>query len=169
MTGPDVLEAQVLVSSEVPPNKDDELIAAFASLGVAASSRVVPPRRSIGEIQWMILISLPVQAFLTALVSKLAEDAYKRLKSLVGRALGQPSATHERPKVLILQDPTTRLQIILEDNLPTGAYQRLLALDLATVHGVPLYYDRRHDRWRSQLDEADADSPGRSLRPELDP
>jgi hypothetical protein len=154
MTGPDRLVAQVLVTDGVAPDQVQTLVEDLASLGVPASSRVVPPHRGIDKVQWLVLVALPLQAFLTGLVDKLAEDAYKSLKSLVGRALGKPSSTTGKAKVLMLQDPATRLQIVLEDDLPAEAYQHLLQLDLEAVRDGPLYYDRQQTRWRSRLDQA---------------
>lgn len=56
----------------------------------------------------------------------------------------------------MLQDPSTRLQIVLENDLPDEAYQRLLQLDLTTVQGGLLSYDLRLSSWRVEADAADS-------------
>jgi hypothetical protein len=57
--------------------------------------------------------------------------------------------------VLLLQDSTTGIQVVLEADLPDEASQKLLALDLSTIRRGPVHYDRHHHRWRSELDEAE--------------
>jgi hypothetical protein len=47
----------------------------------------------------------------------------------------------------------TRLQIVLEADLPTDAYQAMVALDLSAFRQGPVHYDRQHGRWCSELDE----------------
>jgi len=55
--------------------------------------------------------------------------------------------------VLVLQDTTTRLQVVLEADLPVEAYRQLISLDLAAIRHGPLHYDRQRSEWRSELDE----------------
>jgi hypothetical protein len=154
MTDPDQLAADVLVAETVSPEQEQAVAETLRSLGIAARTRVVPTRRGIEEVPWLVLATLPLQAFLTALASRLAEDAYQRLKELVGRVLhGQAERTGQR-QVLVLQDAATRLQIVLEAGLPSAAYQQLVELDLSTIKQGPVHYDSRRGVWRSELDEA---------------
>ena len=85
--------------------------------------------------------------------SKAAEDAYKRLRQFADRALGNRSKETEREQVLVLEDTTTRLQIVLEADLPAEAYQRLMQLDLSSIRKGPLHYDHHRREWRSELAE----------------
>lgn len=55
--------------------------------------------------------------------------------------------------MLVLQDTATRLQVVLEVNLPPTAYEQLCALDLSTFPQGPLHYDRHQARWCTELDE----------------
>jgi hypothetical protein len=152
MNSLDRLEAEVFIAADVSSEQQQEVIDSFRALGVATRARVVPSRRGLGEIQWLVLAMVPMQAFLGGIGSKLAEDAYQGLTRLVGRALGdQPKATPD--KVLVLQDTTTRLQVVLEADLPAEAYQRLVTLDLSAIRRGPLHYDRHRGEWRSELNE----------------
>ena len=63
------------------------------------------------------------------------------------------------PQVLVLQDSTTGVQVVLEPDLPDEAFEQLLTFDLATIRRGPLHYDRHCRRWRSELDEADTAVP----------
>jgi hypothetical protein len=60
------------------------------------------------------------------------------------------------PLVLILQDKTTGVQVVLEPDLPDEAFEQLLVFDLAAIRRGPLHYDQRRRQWRSELDEATA-------------
>jgi hypothetical protein len=88
MDQPDLLAAEILVTADVPSERERAVVEAFRNLDVAARSRVVPARRGLGEAQWLVLAALPLQAFLTGLGSKLAEDGYQGLKRLVRGVFG---------------------------------------------------------------------------------
>jgi hypothetical protein len=61
------------------------------------------------DLQWLVLATLPLQAFLSALGSNLAGAATQRLKSLVGRVRGaKPEAA--APRVLVLPEGAGALQ-----------------------------------------------------------
>ncbi|MGH3902358.1 MAG: hypothetical protein ACRDTA_29720, partial [Pseudonocardiaceae bacterium] len=82
-----------------------------------------------------------------------AQDVAKGLKRLVGQVVGTKDKTASSAQVLILQDAESRLQVVLEADLPTEAYQALVALDLSAFRQGPVHYDRQRGRWRSELDE----------------
>jgi hypothetical protein len=91
---------------------------------------------------------LPLQAFLSGLGSKLAEDAYHGLKDVVVRILRR-SNPGRRERALVLQDTATGLQVVLEPDLPIEGYRRLVTLDLSAFHGGPVRYDRSRNAWQS--------------------
>jgi len=153
MASPDLLTAEVLLAEEVPPEQEQAIVEAFSTLGVAAHARMVPTRRGVGELQWLLLAVLPLQAFLSSLGSRLADEASQGLKRLIARLLGARRETASPPPVLVLQDAATRLQVVLEAGLPASAYEALLSLDLSKFHKGPLHYDRYRGAWRSELDE----------------
>lgn len=153
MTGPGPLTAEVLLAAEVSAEEEQAIIDAFASLGVAARVRKLPVHRGSAELQWLILVSLPLQAFLSSLGSTMAQNTTAVVKGLIsdrGRTRHHP--THS-PQVLVLQDAVTHLQITLETDLPAEAYEALTSLDLSTFHKGPLHWDQQRRRWRSELDE----------------
>jgi hypothetical protein len=153
MAEPEQLKAEVLVAATVSPEQEQQIAEAFRSFDVVTRTRVVPARRGVGEWQWLVLASLPLQAFVSALASRFAEDAHAGLKRLVGQVLGGQPEARGPEQVLVLQDPVSRLQVVLEADLPTEACQQLVAFDFATVRRGPLHYDRQRRAWRSELHE----------------
>lgn len=153
MARPDRLAAEILVTAEVPSEQEQAIIEAFGALGVAVRARIAPARRGPGELQWLLLAVLPLQAFLSTLGSTFAGEASQALRRLVGRAHGARRETALPRPVLVLQDAATRLQVVLEAGLPSDAYEALLSLDLSNFHKGPLHYDRHRSAWRSELDE----------------
>jgi hypothetical protein len=153
MTDPDRLTADVLVAAEVPAEQEQAVIEAFGALGVAVRSRVVPAHRGSVDAGWLLLATLPLQAFLSTLGASLADGTTQALKRLVGRIHGSQPEAAPAPRPLILQDAVTRLQIVLEAGLPTEAYDALVSLDLSKFRHGPLHYDQRRGAWRSELDE----------------
>jgi hypothetical protein len=148
------LEADVLIDAEVPVDQERLLVDAFALLGVTARTRVVPTRRGVGELSWLVLVSLPLQAFLASVGTKLAEDAHQGLRALVGRLVHRDRSRPADQRPMVLRDVATGLQIVLEPGLPDEGYRQLLDLDLSRFQLGPVHYDRHQGRWRSELDEA---------------
>jgi hypothetical protein len=158
MSDSEQLIAEIFFDEHIPAAQERGLVDALAALGVRTRVKVVPARRGLGELHWLVLVTVPLQAFLSSVGSKFAEGAYQSLKHAVRRLLGheqeQPAAEVARP--LVLQDIASELQVVLEADLPDAAYQQLVGLDLAKFQLGPLHYDRHQRRWRSELDEARA-------------
>ena len=150
------LTADVLFAGKLSAEEAAQLAQEFETVGLTADLREVSPRRSIGDIAWLVLAAVPLKPFFDQLAKDTATDAYQRLHSLVGKIChGRQPQAAESPKVLLLQDSTTGVQIVLEPDLPAEAHQQLLTFDLTTIHRGPLHYDRHRRQWRSELDEAD--------------
>jgi hypothetical protein len=148
------LEANVLLDAEVPADQEHLLVDVFSQLGVTAHTRVVPPRRGVAELNWLVLVSLPLQAFLGSVGTKFADDAYRGLRTLLGRLVHQnrPVPAGQRP--MVLRDDATGLELVLEPDLPDEGYRQLFDLDLQQFEVGPVHYDRHQGRWRSERDEA---------------
>jgi hypothetical protein len=142
------IAADVLVRPGMSTTDEYDVAEAFATIDVAATTRLAPTQRTLNGAEWLVLAMLPLQAFLSGLGSKLAEDAYHGLKDVVGRILRRSSpGRHER--VLVLQDSATGLQVVLEPDLPAEAYRRLVKLDLSAFRHGPVHYDRSRNTWQS--------------------
>jgi hypothetical protein len=153
---PPALTAEVLHDGRIDADDEQLILAALTGCGLTAQVKTIPPRRDVQALTWLVLISVPLQGFL----STVGEDAYSRFTRAVGRLLGRyrhaadPPGT-AGPPVLVLQDPATGLRIALEPDLPREAHEQLCALDLSRYRFGPLHYDRTQRRWRSELDEAE--------------
>lgn len=150
------IAGQILLVGELTASDEQALVAALAGCGVTAELRDMPPRR--GAIEWLVLIALPLQAFLTALGTKGGESAYPQLiaavRSILRRHPANPALPATPMPALILQDPATGVRIVLEAGLPDEAYRQLLTLDMSAFRLGPVHYDASKGRWRSELDEA---------------
>jgi uncharacterized protein YhfF len=153
MSNRNLLAAEVLVTAEVPAWEERAIVDAFRDLDVATRTRMDPTRRGAEQLQWLVLATLPLQALLSGLGSAAAQDVTQSLKRLVGRVLGAKRTTARVAQVLVLQDVATRLQVVLEADLPAEAYQELITLDLSAFGQGPVHYDRHRGEWRSELDE----------------
>ena len=126
------------------------MIPLLRGIGVQADGVRTLPHRSGADLNWLILLVLPLQAFLTALGTKVMEDLYSGVKRLP--RLSDRSSTSAA--LLVLEDPKTGLRIVLEHDLPQKAYRELLELDLKRFSAGPLHYDHNRQEWRSELDES---------------
>lgn len=162
------LPADVLHDGRIGAEDEQLILATLTACGVAARVKVIPARRDAQALTWLVLISLPLQGFLSAVGEKAAAAAYDRFIRTVERLLGrnrQSAPAGDKPgtpdpPVLVLQDPVTGLRIVLEADLPRESHEQLCALDLSRYRFGPLHYDRALHRWRSELDEATAARDG---------
>ncbi|WP_405662407.1 hypothetical protein [Streptomyces sp. RK9] len=150
------LRAELLLDQEAPEALGQDLAATLDGLGVrTARVRRAVDHRGVGDLPWLALVSLPLQAFLGGLGAEAVRDAYASFKDVVRRAAGRGAAGDGgAPRPLVLQDDRSGLSVVLEPDLPAEAYEQLLGLDLTKFRVGPLHYDRRLGRWRSELDEA---------------
>lgn len=135
------------------PEEEQAIVEAFRALDVAVRTRLVPTRRGLEQLQWLVLAALPLDAFLSELGSAAAQNLAQGLNDLVTRVVGAKHNAASSPQVLVLQDAEIRLQVVLETDLPMRAYQALVELDLSQFREGPVHYDRRRGKWRSELDE----------------
>jgi hypothetical protein len=147
------LAAEILVTAEASAEEEQAIVEAFRALDISTRTRMVPTHRGLEQLQWLVLATLPLHALLSGLGSAAAQDLAQGLKRLVGRVLGARDKTGIAPQVLVLQDAETRLQVVLEADLPAEAYQALVALDLSAFRQGPVHYDRQRGKWRSEMDE----------------
>jgi hypothetical protein len=155
MTDADPLPADVFVAVQLTPEWEGSIVDAMAALGASARVRALPRRRGASELPWIVLATLPVQAFLAGIGTKIAGDAYPALQDAVRKLLRREHAD-QAPAAgpLVLQDASSGLQIVLDHDLPAEGYRQLLTLDLSRYRLGPVHYDRAQQRWRSELDEA---------------
>ena len=154
--------ASVLFHSNLSDEAAAQLIEDFQSVGVTAELRQVSSRRALDEIAWLAVAVVPLKPFFDQLAATdFADDAYQRLKTVIARLFRlHPPPSTGPPRVFLLQDSNTGIQVVLEPDLPARAYQQLLSFDFAALRRGPLHYDQHRRRWRSELDEADnATSP----------
>jgi hypothetical protein len=119
---------------------------------------MVPTRRGVEELQWLVLATLPLHALLSGLGSAAAQRRCQEPETS-----GWLSAGHQTQGGIVRAGAgaATRLQVLLEADLPAEAYQALIALDLSVFRHGPVHYDCQRGRWRSELDEwQQAKDPG---------
>ncbi|MFC8128844.1 hypothetical protein [Streptomyces sp. NPDC057302] len=152
------LPAELLLDRDASDDLRREMVSALEGLGVrTARVRRAVGHRGAADIPWIMLASLPLQAFLSGLGAEAVKDSYVAFKDVVrrsSRTAGPAGTAGPAPRPLVLQDRRTGLRVVLEPGLPGEAYEALLVLDLARFSEGPLHYDREQGRWRSELDEA---------------
>jgi hypothetical protein len=155
MSEPPALQADVFVSdTQLPMDQEKLLVDGLALVGVTSRVRVVPVRRGLDQLNWLLLVALPLQGFLTAVGGQLAQDAYREFTKRVRRLLGRGEQKAGKSRPVVFQDTATGVQVVLEPGIPEEGYQQLLSLDLSQFRLGPVHYDVGQRRWRSELDEA---------------
>lgn len=153
MTAARELAAVVSFHPSIAEKDRQQFAEALSGLGLDVHSRSAPRRRGAsGELTAIILIALPLQAFLTALGGKLADDAYTTFKRLVRSLIDRDQARRATSSAIMLQDPRTGLLIQIDRSMPEHAWNKLHELDLSAFTYGPIIYDRARGQWRSDLD-----------------
>lgn len=152
------LTADVLVDGPLSAEHEALIRQALAELGAAGQIRVLPPRRGAADLQWLLLVTLPLQAFLGSVGGKFGEDAHQSLQNVIRKLLHPERKAAAPIRPIVLKDDATGLQIVLDPDLPPEGYQQLLTLNLSRFRFGPVHYDRGKGRWRSEIDEAEAAS-----------
>jgi hypothetical protein len=111
----------------------------------------------VAELNWLVLVSLPLQAFLGSVGTRFADDAYRGLKALIGRLVHGDRSASGGQRPMVLRDDASGLELVLEPDLPDEGYRQLFGLDLSQFQVGPVHYDRHQRRWRSERDEAELD------------
>ena len=153
------IAAQVLIADQISNDQAAGIAAEFTSIGLAVDLRIVAPKRSFGDVAWLVLAALPLQPFISRLAEDAADDVHDRLKTFVNRVLHRQSAGSQSKPILVLQDTLSGVRVVLEPDLPADSYRQLLSLDLTTIRHGPLHYDMHRRRWRSELDEEHGTPP----------
>jgi hypothetical protein len=129
---------------------ETELTSLLAEAGLDLDSQRTLLHRSGADLTWIMLLVLPLQAALATLGTGVMNDLYLAVRRLAQRGRLGPA-----PKPMILEDPDTGLQIVLEADLPPEAITALTALDLREFRKGPVHFDRTRMAWRSEIDEAE--------------
>jgi hypothetical protein len=58
------LVAEVFLDGHLPADQEQVLLDALTALSIRTHVKVVPARRGLGDLQWLVLVTVPLQAFL---------------------------------------------------------------------------------------------------------
>jgi len=140
-------EIEVIIDDRASDDEVDAVREVFTTAGLHVDTSYRYGRKAVGELPWIVLI-LPAGAFLTALGAAAGKDAYDVLKRLV-RDIWSVRKRFSGPQGhVLLRDDDTRVEVILEPDLPDEAYKKLCSLDLSSFKTGPLRYDRQVGEWR---------------------
>ena len=138
------LDAIASVDVCIDSNELKDVEAALRAIGFEGS--VVPDIhfRSMGEVPWVLMLSMPVTAFLTGFFGAAGAEAWKSLKSFVVRV--QRARPHRRGSIEFLPEDSPRLTI--PEGLPDEAYKALLDLDFSSFKNSTLiWWDTGRQKW----------------------
>jgi hypothetical protein len=105
----------------------------------------------LGDVHSLVLARRHLQAVLASVGSDAVENAHESLERLVERLFAELLETTRPSQVLVLEDPVTRVQVVLTADLPTVPYRRLAALDLSLVVQCSVRDDPQRGGWRHGL------------------
>jgi hypothetical protein len=136
---------EVLLATEADAEEQQIVTEELDSAGVEVTVRRVIPSRGAPELQWIVLLALPLQAIL----GEVGKDLYGSIKRLAGRLLARRRAGGEDARPVVLHDPDRDLTFVVEPDLPLAALESLAGRDRGSLPPGPLHYDMAAGEWRS--------------------
>ena len=122
-------DGEVALEAVASDDEVAEVAAAFTDSGYPGGGRAWVEGRGAGAFQWILMISVPATAFLTALAAEAGKDAYKVLKRLVGRIhearTAAGTAAGWTTDSVAVVDEETSTWILVPPELPEEAWRAL--------------------------------------------
>jgi len=141
-------ELDVLLDSSAPAEDVSAVREAFNNAGLLVTVRPSYERKSIGDFPWIVMVSAPLTAFLTAFAAAAGKDAYEGLKKLVHSIWAKRTTTSGTSGSFIIIDSKSGIWVFLDPDIPDDAYSALTKLDLDSLQGLGvLKYDKDEKRW----------------------
>lgn len=140
------MHSAVSMDVEASPAEVEAVTKLFRREGFDGPVSADVERRSLGELPFVVYVSAPVVAFLTAFAAEAGKDAYEALKHFVRDIR---SARGNKNGSIVVQDRESRLDstvLVLSGDLPDEAFDALKSLDLEAMKGAYLVWDRDGDR-----------------------
>ena len=123
-------ELEVLLDSSAPVEDVDTVRGAFNDAGLKVTVRPSFERKSITEgLPWVVLITIPITAFLSAFAAAAGRDAYKGLKKLVRTIWTKRAKTSGSSGSFTIIDSKSRVWLQLHPDIPSDAYIALAKFD----------------------------------------
>ena len=95
-------------------------------------ARVAAPEPWVGP--WLVIISAPLGAFFASFMAEAGKDAYVAFKRLISKIFAKARDAHKDESVeVFLQDPISKLLILIEPDIPRAAYEQLLTIRLPVL------------------------------------
>jgi hypothetical protein len=136
---------EVLLAADAGADEEGIVAEELGSAEVALTIRRVVPTRGGSELQWIVLLALPLQAML----GEIGKDLYRSIKRLAGRLLVRQRAAGGAARPVVVNDPDRDLTFVVEPDLPLAALELLVGRDRGSLPSGPLRYDRDSGEWRS--------------------
>jgi hypothetical protein len=151
------LRVEIMIEADIAEAVGAPLRQAFSVRGAEVEVRLAHNARGPADLDWVVLIALPLQAFLSGLGNEVVHELYADISSLFRKLRRQErkdATALALTRPVVLHDAKTGLPVVLDIDLPESALRQLAQLDLGSFRSGPLHYDKSRGCWRSELDEA---------------
>lgn len=142
-------EFEVLLDSSASADEVTAVREVFNDAGLMVTVRPSYKRKGVGDFPWIVIISAPLTAFLTAFAAAAGKGFYKELKKLVHSIRSKRTKTSGTRGDFIIIDSESGIWILLNPDIPEDAYRALAELDLDAFLGSGvLKYDNDEKEWQ---------------------
>lgn len=148
---------EVLIGRDLDGDRERELVAVFTRFGLAPEIKRERDHRGDVDVNWLLLVVLPLHSFLSGLGTEVVKDFYSSLRKAVRRRGREDSASGKDPveeaesvKPIVLMDAASGMRVELHSDLPPEAFEALVAIDVQAYARQTVRFDRTTRRWRTE-------------------
>jgi hypothetical protein len=142
------VQVQVEMDIEASADEVKAVRAAFTDAGFDVTVEARNVRRGAGTYPWLIYFTVPIGLFLTGFLNAAGQDAYQAVKRLVTDLYAARQISKSRRGTVVLMDVDSHEWVMLDDDLPDLAWQRLFETEVGKTESGQLRWDPKTESWR---------------------
>jgi len=146
------VHAEVNMDVEASPYEVDAVRAAFREAGVSATVAAALERRGAETYPWAIFITVPIGLLLAGFLYAAGGDAYLAAKRLVTGLYAARQNSKSPRGTVVMMDAESSEWVMLDQNLPDLAWQRLFETDIGKTKSAQLRWDPKTENWRDTFE-----------------
>jgi hypothetical protein len=147
--GPNGTPLELMMDVEARPEERQAVADALREFQCEAGNIGGLHRRSIGDLPWTVYLETSLRLFFEGFATTFGAGAALALMSLVKKIFKARGKSGREGSVTLI-DNDTYIHVVINQELPEEAYQRLLDLDFTDIDGEcgQLHYDPETGEWK---------------------
>jgi hypothetical protein len=139
---------EVEMDVEASADEVQAVRAAFSDAGLDATVEAGLERRGADTYPWTIYVTVPIGLLLAGFLYAAGGDAYLAVKRLVAGLYAARRKSSSPQGTVVMMDADSHEWVMLDDDLPDLAWQRLFETEVGKTESGQLRWDPKTESWR---------------------